>query len=185
MSLPHQHGGVCTTQGAAISTCADKESSVASAPGAVASITPTGRPSGVQWVGSETAGLPVTFHIEVYGVNRFCASKSAAGSASSRIAPTGSGGAASVGVSTASYGESAVSAAAATLLSSPMASPNSGPLTASPRSASHVVSGRSSARPSAGRLTTDKAVSTAQHVSKTGTASGGSGMSTSTTSWPS
>ena len=43
-------------------------------------------------VGSETAGLPVTFHIEVYGVNRFCASKSAAGSSSLRSAPTGRGG---------------------------------------------------------------------------------------------
>jgi len=51
----------------------------------------------------------VTFHIEVYGVNRFCASKSSAGSSSLRIAPTGSGGAARVGVSTASYDESASS----------------------------------------------------------------------------
>ena len=42
------------------------------------------------------AGIPVTFHADVHGVNAFCASKSAAGSASLRIAPTGSGGAARV-----------------------------------------------------------------------------------------
>ena len=41
-------------------------------------------------------------------MNAFCASKSAAGSSSSRSAPTGSGGTASVGVSTASYGARAV-----------------------------------------------------------------------------
>ena len=36
--------------------------------------------------------MPVTFHIEVNGVNRFCASKSAAGSASSRSAADRRGG---------------------------------------------------------------------------------------------
>ena len=60
---------------------------------------------------ARSPGIPVTFHADVHGVNAFCASKSAAGSSSSRIAPTGSGGAARVGVSTASYGASAVSAA--------------------------------------------------------------------------
>ena len=76
MTAAHQQGGVCTTHGSACSTWAASASSVASSPGAVASITPTGKPPGVWWVGSEIAGLPVTFHIEVYGVNRFCASKS-------------------------------------------------------------------------------------------------------------
>ena len=78
------------------------------------------------------AGMPVTFQAEVHGVKAFWASKSAAGSSSSRIAPTGSGGEARVGVSTASYGASAVSAPAATRRSSPIASPNSGPETAGP-----------------------------------------------------
>ena len=62
---------------------------------------------------TDTAGMPVTFHAEVHGVNAFWASKSAAGSSSSRRAPIGSGGAESVGVSTASYGASAVRQSAA------------------------------------------------------------------------
>ena len=109
-------------------------------------MTPTGNPSAVQCSGSEIAGIPVTFQAEVHGVNRFCASKSAAGSASSRIAPTGNGGSASVGVSTASYGASRISASAANVRSRPTASPNSGPLTRSPHSPSHRVRGRTPAR---------------------------------------
>ena len=87
--------------------------------------------------------MPVTFQADVHGVKAFCASKSAAGSASFRSAPTGRGGAARVGVSTASYGASASSAAAANRRIAPSASPKSGPLTARPRSVSHRVSGRS------------------------------------------
>ena len=158
-------------------------SSSPSSAGRAASITPTGRPSGVQCSGSDTAGIPVTFHADVHGVNAFCASKSAAGSSSSRIAPTGSGGTARVGVSTASYGASVVRQSAAKRRIAPIASPNSGPLTARPRSASHRVSGRSSACCSGG--TTDSAVSTAQQVSKIGTASRGIGTAMSSTSWPS
>ena len=132
MTASHQQGGVCTTHGSACSTWA---ASAAASPRRRARSPASPRPAGrlgVWCVGSEIAGLPVTFHIEVYGVNRFCASKSAAGSSSSRIAPTGSGGVARVGVSTASYDESAASVRAATRRSSPIASPNSGPLTADP-----------------------------------------------------
>ena len=109
-----------------------------------------GRPSAVQCSGSETAGIPVTFHADVHGVNAFCASKSAAGSSSSRIAPTGSGGTARVGVSTASYGARVVRQSAANRRIAPIASPNSGPDTARPRSASQRVSGRSSGSRSGG-----------------------------------
>ena len=143
-AVAHQPGGRRSCHGAAASTWADSASNSSSSAGRAASITPTGRPSGVQCSGSETAGMPVTFQAEVHGVKAFCASKSAAGSSSLRIAPTGSGGLARVGVSTASYGASAVSAPAATRRSSPIASPNSGPDTARPRSESHRVSGRSS-----------------------------------------
>ena len=88
-----------------------------------------------------------------------------------------------MGVSTASYGASAVSAPAATRRSSPIARPNSGPETARPRSVSHRVSGRRSGSASGG--TTDSAVSTAQQVSKTPIASGAIGTGTSSRSWPS
>ena len=56
-----------------------------------------------QCSGSETAGWPVMLYGEVKGVNAFCASKSAAGSASSRSPPTGRAAGRAVGVSTASY----------------------------------------------------------------------------------
>src|SRR5947207_143230 len=82
---------------------------------------------------------------EVHGVKAFCASKSAAGSSSSRRAPTGSGGEARVGVSTASYAASVVRQSAACRRIAPIASPKSGPDTALPLSESHRVSGRSSA----------------------------------------
>ncbi len=85
------------------------------------------------------------------------------------MAPTGSGGTARVGVSTASYGASASSAPAANRRMAPSASPNSGPLTARPRSVSQRVSGRSRCSCSGG--TVDSAVSTDQQVSNTGTAS--------------
>ena len=156
----HQHGGVRSRHAVPASACAASTwaaSETAASPRRrvrAASITPTGRSVGVQWVGSETAGLPVTFHIEVYGVNRFCASKSAAGSASSRIAPTGSGGAASVGrqhrVVRRERGQRPrrrPGAARRSPARTPARSPRS------PRSESHVVSGRSSARSSVGRLT--------------------------------
>src|SRR3954462_2380831 len=146
-------------------------------------MTPTGSPAAVQCRGSETAGMPVTFHADVHGVNRFWFSKSREGSASSRMAPTGSGGTARGGGSTASYGARAARAWAAKRRMAPIASPNSGPDTARPRSVSQRVSGLSDASRSGG--TTESAVSTAQQVSNTGTASGGSGTGTSTTSWPS
>ena len=51
-----------------------------------------GDPSSVQWSGSDIAGMPVTFHALVQGVNAFWSAKSRAGSASSRSAPTSTGG---------------------------------------------------------------------------------------------
>ena len=47
----HQPGGCRSCQGAAASTWADRESSSSSSAGRAASITPTGRPSGVQCSG--------------------------------------------------------------------------------------------------------------------------------------
>ncbi len=91
-----------SSHGRACSIWAARASRWWSSPGRPASITPTGRPAGVWCSGSDTAGIPVTFHADVQGVNSFCDWKSLAGSASSRIAPTGSGGCASVGVSTTS-----------------------------------------------------------------------------------
>ena len=84
-----------------------------------------------------------------------------------------------------SYGARATSASPASRRSAPIARPNSGPETDSPRSPSHRVSGRSSARFSAGNGDVDSAVSTAQQVSNTGTASGGIGAGTVSTEWPS
>ena len=63
--------------------------------------------------GSDAAGMPVRFHTDVKGVNAFWFSKSRAGSASSRISPIRSGGCASVGVRTASYGARVASTPAA------------------------------------------------------------------------
>ena len=75
-SVAHHPGGRRSAHGAAASTCAASASSSSSSAGRAASITPTGRPSGVQCSGSETAGMPVTFQAEVQGVNAFWASKS-------------------------------------------------------------------------------------------------------------
>ena len=127
--------------------------------------------------------MPVTFQAEVQGVKAFCASKSRSGCSSSRSAPTGTGGVARVGVRTASYDASDSSAVAAWRRMAPMASPNSGPLSACPRSPSHRVSGRSRCSRPGGAG--ESAVRTAQQVSKTGTASWLIGTGTSSTVWPS
>ena len=89
---PHQPGGCRSCQGAAASTWAQRRAAAPPRPdGRRASRRPAGR-RGSSAAAARRPGMPVTFHAEVHGVNRFCASKSAAGSSSSRIAPTGSGG---------------------------------------------------------------------------------------------
>ena len=93
-------------------------------------------------VGNETAGMPVMFHTDVNGVKAFCASKSAAGSSSLRMPPTNAGSCARVGVSTASYGESAVIARALAWVIATRLCPKAGPDVAAPRSRSHRVNGR-------------------------------------------
>jgi hypothetical protein len=97
--------------------------------------------------------------------------------------PDRDGGTASVGVSTASYGASDSSAAAACRRIAPIARPNSGPLVARPRSPSHRVSGRSRCSRPGGAG--ESAVSTAQQTSKKGTASRPIGTGMSSTSCPS
>ena len=142
------------------------------------------RPTRSSAAAATTAGIPVTFQAEVHGVNAFCASKSAAGSASLRIAPTGSGGAARVGVSTTSYGASASRAIGG---EPPHRADRQPELRAVDRAAAlgQPAGERAQQVLAVSGGTTDSAVSTAQQVSNTGTASGGSGTTTSSTSWPS
>ena len=75
--------------------------SVASANGAPIICTPIGRPSSLQWSGTDIAGWPVTLMIAVNGVQCHCRSN-AASELPSSAHPIGTGGSASVGVTTTS-----------------------------------------------------------------------------------
>ena len=116
---------------------------------------------------------------EVNGVNRFCASKSAAGSASSRIPPTSAGRRASVGVRITSYAAVAATAARVRPRMVDTAAASSVPLTARARVRSHRVSG--SSRCSSGAATGTDPARTAHTASKAGTTSGPNGGGTSST----
>src|SRR5579864_8076874 len=89
--------------GRSFSSWAASRTSVASANGRPTSCTPTGRPS-LQWSGSDIAGCPVTLITGVNGVNSNWRSKAARGSpsVSSNVQPIGTGGSASVGVTSTS-----------------------------------------------------------------------------------
>ena len=62
-------GGRRSAHGRASSSCAASRISVASANGAPIICTPTGRPSSLQWSGTDVAGWPVTLTIAVKGVH--------------------------------------------------------------------------------------------------------------------
>src|ERR1700722_11006453 len=80
----YQISGCRPRHGRAASSWADSEISVPSAPIRPASMTPIGRPAGVQCSGTLTAGWPELLYRAVHGVNRFCRSKFSAGLTSSK-----------------------------------------------------------------------------------------------------
>src|SRR5699024_7934450 len=151
-------------------------------------MTPTGRlgcssVSGTRYNGNEAGGTPAIFNGAVYGVNWSSRQWSSAASPDSLNHSTGCGSRASVGVSQASKSFMLVSTSRHADSKYPIARESSIPEVLRPRSRQYRVLRRKDSSASWGSSTDATPV---DHTELNwGSNSGGNGLSTSTTSWPS